>query len=118
HCSRGLRVLGVVNHGAPRLAFAAAPNPLDAGPAALGAAVVGCGAGHAPSLGLTAVRGADRRPACVLNSSPEPCPSGRRCNSRKVVWVLSPPWVQIPPVPPNQARQSHLRQVRTSFNYL
>src|SRR5690242_4744594 len=23
----------------------------------------------------------------VLGSSPEPCPSGRRCNSRKVVWV-------------------------------
>jgi hypothetical protein len=23
----------------------------------------------------------------VLRSSPEPCPSGRRCNSRKVVWV-------------------------------
>jgi hypothetical protein len=36
----------------------------------------------------------------VLRSSSEPCPSGRRCNSRKVVWVLSPPWVQIPPVPP------------------
>ena len=36
----------------------------------------------------------------VLNSLAEPCPSGRRCNSRKVVWVLSPPWVQIPPVPP------------------
>jgi hypothetical protein len=28
----------------------------------------------------------------------ERCPSGRRCNSRKVVWC-KPPWVQIPPAP-------------------
>ena len=27
------------------------------------------------------------------------CPSGRRCNTRNVVWG-NPPWVQIPPPPP------------------
>ena len=36
----------------------------------------------------------------VLNSLPVPCPSGRRIMSRKHVWGLTPPWVQIPPVPP------------------
>ncbi len=34
----------------------------------------------------------------LLASPAERCPSGRRCNSRKVVWC-KPPWVQIPPAP-------------------
>ena len=52
------------------------------------------------AVATASARPANTAPIPVLRSSSEPCPSGRRCNSRKVVWVLSPPWVQIPPVPP------------------
>ena len=59
--------LGDVDDGAPLLAFAAAADPLDGAPAALGAAERGGGAGHAPSLGV----------ACDIR-----CPPCRRCGER------------------------------------
>src|SRR5690606_7822364 len=34
------------------------------------------------------------------------CPSGRRCNTRNVVYGNPVPWVQIPPSPPRKPRES------------
>src|SRR5690606_4926145 len=69
----------------PGLAFAAAARPFEGGPPALGAAEGGGGAGHAASLSEASVIAGRAPMRHVLESSTVTCPSGRRCNSRKVV---------------------------------